>query len=245
MILGIFGYGKMGKAIEQLAKDLNQINDVVIYRKNDDLNSFLEKIDIIIDFSVKDATEQLLDFLISSDFAKPLLIGTTALSENTASNIVRYSKKAPVIIASNFSLGANIQAVILEKISKVLAKDYDIDIIDIHHREKLDSPSGTAYMLADHINKGLENAGISKREIVTDRSANPKRSADEIAIASIRAGNATGEHSVIFSGKYDSITISHKVDRRELLAMGAIKTAIWLKDQKAGMHNIREMLNIG
>jgi 4-hydroxy-tetrahydrodipicolinate reductase len=244
MKVGIFGFGKMGKAISELSQKFTEINSVRIYSCNDnDLKFFISDCDVILDFSVAEATENLTNYILENNiFPKSILIGTTALSEKTSQNISEISKKTAILKTANMSIGANIQAFISQKLAQILGNDYDIDILDIHHKEKKDAPSGTAFMIADAINNGLESSTGKKYKIITDRSSNPVRGDNEISISSIRAGKATGTHEVLFTGHYDSISITHKVDKRELLAIGALKAAIWLSKQKPNLYNMQDFI---
>ena len=240
--LGIFGSnGRMGKAIVRCAYSFSEIHNVNEYSREADIKEFIHNSDFILDFSSSEGTKLLLNSLLAVS-PKPLLIGTTALAEENKSIINQLSRTIPVMEAPNVSIGANLQAVIAEKLASILGKEYDPEIIDIHHKQKKDTPSGTALMLADSINAGFITAGIAKSRIIVDRSSQPERHSEEISIASLRAGNVIGSHSVNFFGLYDSLSISHKVDSRDLLAISALKAVLWLKNNKAGKYTIRDMI---
>lgn len=238
--LGIFGAnGKMGKAIYHIASQMSELS-IMPFKRGDDITIFIEKSDFIIDFSNNEGTIFLTKAL-QQHKPKPLLIGTTALSAGCLKQIDDLSNICPIMVAPNCSISANLQALIVEKMANTLT-EYDIEIIDIHHKHKKDAPSGTALMLAKSINKGLCDAGLSEYNIITARSQNPLRSKEEISISSLRAGNVVGEHIVSFYGEFDSFSITHKAYNRELFAHGAIKSILWLKDKKAGKYSIRDML---
>lgn len=245
MILGIYGYGKMGQAIHRLSSQYEQISSIEIYRSRDhDLQAFLSKCDVIADFSLASASSRLTEIILQErQFPKALLIGTTDLTDKTRENIELISENLAILQSNNFSIGANLLASLCKKISATL-QNYDVDIVEIHHKQKLDSPSGTAKMLAESINEGFIESGMSGHKIILDRSTNPVRSDNEISISSIRAGKATGKHEVIFTGNLDSISISHQVENRDLLADGALKTAMWLSKQKPGLYKINDFLCI-
>lgn len=250
MKLGIFGYGKMGKMLEVIAPQFSEISATKVYSRSGDINEFIASSDIIIDFSNAQGAEFLLESLLASKklpktlLPKAFVIGSTGLSETVKHNFFDLSKKIPVIHESNFSLCTHLQAYIAEKIALVLGNKYDIDIIDVHHKHKLDSPSGTSYMLARSINSALDKAGLEKHEIVTDRFSSPVRGPKEIAISSIRTGNVVGKHEVMFQGEYDSISITHNVEKREVFAIGAIKSGLWLTGKPNGVHKFRDMLGL-
>lgn len=241
--LGIVGSsGRMGVAIRNNLSRFIDSNNPRLYILGEDINEFIRDSDYIVDFSSSFGTELLVKAMLDNE-AKPLLIGTTAISDNCKQIIGFLSKKIPVMEAPNVSIGANLQALIAEKLAAILGEEYDPEIIDIHHKEKKDAPSGTALMLAQSINSGFVKNGFAESKIVISRANDPIRETNEIAISSIRAGNITGEHIVSFFGEFDSLTISHKVENRDLLAISAIKAILWLKDKKPGKYYIRDMIS--
>jgi 4-hydroxy-tetrahydrodipicolinate reductase len=244
MKLGIYGYGKMGKAINNLIDQFDEIDSVEHYSlESKDLESFILNNDVILDFSTAQATDILLDYMINKNiFPKSILIGTTALSDKAYANMKLLSEKSAILYSSNVSIGANIQAFLANKLAQIFGNDYEIDIIDLHHSEKKDAPSGTAFMIADSINKGIKSKTGNIYKIVTDRSANPERKKQEISICSVRAGSIPGTHEVLFSGKYDSIKLTHRVEKRELLANAAIKVGIWLSSQAKGIYTMNDFI---
>lgn len=238
MILGIFGYGKMGKSIESVSADFKDVTEIIICDKGNSITDFIEKSDFIIDFAIPEATNLLVKELIKNP--KPALIGTTDLSEETLEYIKEISKNTSIMQVSNVSIGANLLAKTGARISHILGDEYDIDITDIHHREKIDAPSGTALMIANEINKSHNN----EFEIITSRANNPIRGKKEIAINTTRAGRVAGEHTVTFTGELDSFSITQTIFKRELLSKGALKAAIWTKNQKNGSYVISDMIDL-
>lgn len=220
--LGLVGYGKMGQAIEKLAAGNSVISKVNIYRQGDDIKSFVRDSDFFIDFSSSDGTEILVSSLLETT-AKPTLIGTTNLSFECKDKIGLLAEKTSVMVAPNVSIASNLQALVSQKIASILGASYKADIVDIHHIHKKDAPSGTALMLKDYINKGFEQ---------------------KIEILSRREGEVIGEHIVSFHGNDDSLTITHKVQNRELFARGAIAAILWLNNQKSGNYTMQDMLKI-
>lgn len=245
MKLGIFGYGKMGKMLEAIAHEFTQISSIKVYSRNEDISQFIGEIDFLIDFSNSQGAEFLIETLLTSKkLPKAFVSGSTGLSEDIKNKLSELSNKLPIMHEANFSLCTHLQAYMAEKMVLALGDKYDIDIIDVHHKHKLDSPSGTSYMLADSINQSLETAGLDKHKIVTDRFSNPVRGPNEIAISSIRTGNVVGKHEVMFQGEYDSISITHNVEKREVFAIGAIKSGLWLTGKPNGVHKFRDMLGL-
>lgn len=237
-VLGIYGYGKMGKSIQDIIADFSEISSYQIYNNENSITEFISKSDFIIDFSTPKGTNNLVTFLLNNP--KPVLIGTTDLSDESKEKIEKLSKITPVMVTANVSLGANLVAKLAAKISSILGDDYDIDITDIHHKEKLDAPSGTAFMIADAINSENNN----KFKIIKSRSDHPRREENEIGITSIRSANIPGEHQISFISELDSIELKHKITNRKLLANGAIKVALWLKNKDKGFYKMSDMFDL-
>jgi len=221
-VLGLVGYGKMGQAIEKLASNNSAITKVNIFRQGDDIKSFVRGSDFFIDFSSSDGAEILVGSLLETT-PKPTLIGTTNLSASCKEKIALLAEKTSVMVAPNVSIASNLQALVSQKIASILGASYKADIVDIHHIHKKDAPSGTALMLKEFINKGFEQ---------------------KIEISSIREGEVIGEHIVNFHGNDDSLTITHKVENRELFARGAISAILWLAKQKPENYTMQDMLKI-
>lgn len=194
--------------------------------------------DVIIDFSTAKAIPSLLDFAV--DRKIPLVLCTTGLSEEMLKSVYEASEKVAILKSANMSVGVNL----LMKLLKTAAKDlygsgFDIEILEKHHNQKIDSPSGTALALADAINEEFDN----KYEYVYDRSGNKeKRSDNEIGISAIRGGTIVGEHDVIFAGVDEVITFSHTALSKSIFAVGAIKAARFLAGKKPGFYTMKEVL---
>ncbi len=236
MKLGIFGYGKMGIKIHALAKDNNKITDIMICDKNSDLASFIADVDVILDFSIKEATRSLVEALaINSAKVRAILIGTTALDLETQASLNILATKIAVLHAPNVSIGANLLSYISAKVAEMLGDSYDIDILEQHHRNKVDAPSGTALMIGENI------ASKTGGEISKSTSSRKK---NELMIHSIRSGNIFGDHEVQFCGEYDSFSISHRIESRDLLAISAIKVALWLDTKPPALYKISDILGI-
>ena len=191
--------------------------------------------DVIIDFSIPEATFKILEF--AQKHKIPTVIATTGLSENQISKLEEYSKEFPIFRSSNMSYEINLMANLVAQLAKKLS-DSDIEIIETHHNRKIDSPSGTALILADSINKALDN----KMSYEYDRhSKREKRSKTEIGIHSIRGGNEVGKHSVIFFGNNESFEITHNVNSRAVFANGAIKAALFIVHKDNGLYNMNNL----
>ena len=192
--------------------------------------------DVIIDFSIPKATFAILEF--AKEHSIPIVIATTGFSEEELNLINEYSKSIPIFMSSNMSYEINLMSKILAEVSKKLPNS-DIEIIETHHNRKIDSPSGTALLLANSINNSLDN----QMHFEYDRhSKREKRNKKEIGIHSIRGGNEVGKHTVIFFGENESFEITHNVLSRSVFADGAIKAAFFVMHQNNGIYNMDNII---
>ncbi|MCF0126278.1 MAG: 4-hydroxy-tetrahydrodipicolinate reductase [Clostridia bacterium] len=212
----------------------NDENGFPIYNKYENIK---ETSDVIIDFSVPVATMQILKY--AKDKKIPIVIATTGFSEEQLEEIKTVSNEIPVFISSNMSLDINLMVDLVQKVAKVL-NDTDIEIVETHHNRKVDSPSGTAILLANAINDVLEN----KKKYEFDRmQKREKRSKDEIGFSSIRGGNIVGEHIVKFFGESETLEIKHTAYSRQVFVEGAIKAAMFIVNKKTGMYNMKSLVD--
>lgn len=201
-----------------------------------DINLIDKHPDIIIDFSTPEATINTLEFAKQNNI--PIVVATTGFSVEQLSIIENYSKIIPVFRSSNMSYEINLMANIVSKLSTLL-KDSDIEIVETHHRNKIDSPSGTALILADSINNALNN----EMDYQYDRhSVRQKRPDKEIGIHSIRGGTEVGKHTVMFLGENETFEITHTVTSRSIFAKGALKAAKFLVNKKAGLYDMKDLI---
>lgn len=200
------------------------------------IDKIMEKVDVIIDFSVPVATFEILKYAKKNK--TPIVIATTGFSKEQLEEIKKLSKEIPVFRSSNMSLDINLMASLIQKVAQVLT-EADIEIVETHHNRKVDSPSGTAILLADAINEVLEN----KKEYTFDRmQKREKRSKDEIGFSSIRGGNIVGEHSVKFFGESESLEIKHTAYSRQVFAEGAINAAKFIVAQEPGLYDMKNLV---
>ncbi|MBN8827676.1 MAG: 4-hydroxy-tetrahydrodipicolinate reductase [Sphingobacteriia bacterium] len=200
------------------------------------LENYIKNANIIIDFSKPESTLKHIETI--AKFNKPLVIGTTGINENSMEMIREYSKKIPILYSSNFSLGVNLLKEALQFICKKLDNDFDIEIIEAHHRHKIDAPSGTSLSLANSIIEVMPN-----KKIITNERFNPhKREANEIGMAVVRGGNVFGEHEVRFIGDDEEIFIGHTAFNRKTFAKGSLMAAEWLINQPFGFYKFKNIL---
>jgi len=192
--------------------------------------------DVAIDFSVPEATVELVKLALKSN--TKLVIGTTGLNDEQKKVIEEASRKIPIVMSPNFSVGVNVFWKILEVASKLL-KEYDVEIVEVHHRFKRDAPSGTALKAAEIVKNEL---GVEK--LVFGRSGECLRG-DEIGVMAIRGGDVVGEHFVMFIGFGERIEINHRAWSREIFARGAIKAAEWIMNvDKPGLYGMKDVLGV-
>ena len=237
--------GKMGQILLSEISNCNNLevvagvdidsdnSNIPIYN---DTSLIKEDVDVIIDFSIPSATMNILEYANNKKI--PVVIATTGFSDMELDKIKNYSKNIPIFHSSNMSFEINLMCDIVSKLA--LKLNSDIEIVETHHRNKVDSPSGTALMIADSINEALDN----KMDYMYDRhSVREKRSDNEIGIHSIRGGTEVGKHTVMFLGDNESFEISHTVTSRSVFAKGAIKAAEFIVKQENGLYNMKDLIN--
>ena len=201
----------------------------------------LKKADAIIDFSTPEATMKTVEDAIASK--KALVIGTTGFSLHQREEIKELAKTVPIVMAPNMSIGVNLLLKLVHLTASVLGSDYDIEIVEAHHRHKKDAPSGTAIRIAEvvaaAVDRDLEKVAVYERKGIVG-----ERRPEEIGIQSIRAGDIVGDHTVIFGGVGERIELIHKASSRETFAMGAVKAARWVVDRPNGIYDMQDVLGL-
>ena len=207
----------------------------------DDLSSRKDHFDVLIDFTRPEGTLEHIKFCTLHH--KQMIIGTTGFDEVGKAQIKTASEKIGIVFASNFSVGVNLVFKLLEKAAKVMGDYCDIEIIEAHHRHKVDAPSGTALSMGEHIAKtlgrDLKEQGVFCREGITG-----ERKRDEIGFSTIRAADVVGEHSVWFADIGERVEIAHKASSRMTFANGAVRAAKWLADKPAGLFDMTDVLDL-
>lgn len=192
--------------------------------------------DVIIDFSNPIVLDGLLAYAVSNQI--PAVICTTGYQQEQIQKIHQAAEKIPVFYSGNMSLGINLIIELAKKAASVFGEDFDIEIIEQHHNQKLDAPSGTALMIADAV-----SSVRAESEYIYDRHAyRKKREKKEIGIHSVRGGNIVGEHEVIFAGQDEILKISHSARSKTVFAVGALNAAVFLKNQAPGMYDMSDLL---
>lgn len=239
--------GKMGKMVADCIKDTDGIEITagvdLVETKCDfpfytSFNDVKDEFDVLIDFSNAKALDGVLEFAKKNNL--PCVLCTTGYKQSQIEQIKDFSNTVPVFRSANMSLGVNLICNIAKQTAKKLGLDYDIEIVEKHHNQKLDSPSGTALMIADSIN---EECGKQYMYEYDRHSKRAKRTEKEIGIHSVRGGTIVGEHDVIFAGKDEVITLSHTAQSREIFARGAISAAKFIHNKKAGLYDMNNLIN--
>ena len=254
--LGIMGpSGRMGKSLITVSKEFKNFQVVSLCDHKDsesigkiidgievlpDLENFLQNVDIVIDFTTPNATLELLKKLSNKKLVG-LVTGTTGYDENQVAKFNSYSKGLKVLKASNMSYGINLLQKICEELSSKIGVDADIEILETHHKHKLDAPSGTALSIGNAIKKGRDKIEKSKF-IYRGIDFNKKRDKGDIGFSAIRGGDIIGDHSVHFFLNGERLEISHKATDRKVFSIGALRAAEWLKKQEPGLYSLADMV---
>lgn len=240
--------GRMGQVVSGLVKEdagiefvagidsyTEKKNDYPVFAKISDCDV---EADVIIDFSNAAAVDDLLDYCVEKQV--PVVLCSTGLSEEQLQKVEEASKKVAVLKSANMSLGINLLLKLLQNATRVLAPaGYDIELVERHHNQKLDAPSGTAIALADSINESMDNA----YEYVYDRSqVRKKREAKEIGISAVRGGTIVGEHEVIYAGTDEVIEFKHTAYSRTVFGKGAVEAAKFLAGKEAGRYDMADVI---
>lgn len=236
----------LGLALEhdkhpELGKDMGALNGegtmgimLTAQFKNENLNS-------LIDFSHPEASVKMAKLCAENKIA--FVTGTTGMTENQLQEIRSLSNKIPILIGSNMSIGVNLLFKFAAQIAKALGDEYDIEIIEKHHRFKKDAPSGTALSIAqsiaDEIKRDLKQVGVYGREGQTG-----ERTQKEIGVHAIRAGDIVGEHTIIYGALGETIELTHKAHTRDTFASGAVKASKWIAGRKPGLYTMYDVLGL-
>lgn len=239
--------GKMGKIVTECCKKFKNIEIVGgIYRVQEDSSfpiftspeAVNIEYDVLLDFSRADALNGLLD--LTEKTKKPLVICSTGFTDEQLALINEKSKTLPLFKSANLSLGISLINSLLKKVAPLLYGNYDIEIIEKHHNQKVDAPSGTALLLADTIKDSLKD----KTKYVYGREGHAKREENEIGIHAIRGGSIVGDHHIIFAGSGEIIELTHKAISREVFAVGALKACEFMASvTQPGLYNMDDVIN--
>ncbi|MBX7278491.1 4-hydroxy-tetrahydrodipicolinate reductase [Pseudomonas sp. ERGC3:05] len=209
------------------------------------LSGNLEKVaddfDVLIDFTLPEVMLKNLAFCRKA--GKAMVIGTTGLSAEQKQLLVEAGKDIPVVFAANFSVGVNLSLKLLDMAARVLGEDADIEIIETHHRHKIDAPSGTALRMGEAIADAL-GRDLSKVAVYGREGHTGARARDTIGFATVRGGDVVGDHTVLFATEGERLEITHKASSRMTFAKGAVRAALWLESREPGLYDMRDVLDL-
>ncbi|WP_296176648.1 4-hydroxy-tetrahydrodipicolinate reductase [Psychrobacter sp. UBA2769] len=207
----------------------------------DDLKAVINDIDVLIDFSLPDATEQNMQICAANKVA--MVIGTTGFNEQQEQVLTEASKQIAIVYAGNYSTGVNLSLKLLGMAAKAFGNDADVEVIEAHHKHKIDAPSGTAYMMAEAVaearGQNLKDVAVYGREGQTG-----ERKAGTIGIHAIRGGEIIGDHTVMFIADGEVVEITHRARARMTFAAGAVRAATWVIKQEVGQYNMQDVLGL-
>ncbi len=233
--------GRMGQALIACAKSIHGLEVVATIGKGDNLAAVIQNGDVVIDFSAHAATVEVAKICAANK--KALVIGTTGHTDTDTFEIKQHKSAIPIVWASNFSTGVNTLFWLTRKAAEILGPDFDLEVVEMHHRLKKDAPSGTAKSLAEiladvrklHLN---EAARHGRQGLVGERKHS------EIGVHAIRGGDVVGDHTVIFANVGERVELTHKASSRDTFANGALRAAQWLVQQKPGLYDMQDVLGL-
>lgn len=204
---------------------------------------WIRQADVVIDFSSPELLARLLEMHGEALAGTALVIGTTGLDAADQGRIDAQARRSPVLQAANFSVGVNVLLALAEKAAAALGAEYDVEIMEAHHRRKVDAPSGTALALGESVAAGR---GVALADVRVDgRSGRPgERPVGEVGFHSVRGGDIVGEHEVMFIGERERVTLGHMAQDRALFAEGALRAAKWLAGREPGAYSMRDVLGL-
>jgi 4-hydroxy-tetrahydrodipicolinate reductase len=231
----------MGQALIEAINSSSQSDFGAGFDKGDNLIDSLKNFEVLIDFSRPEASLNAL--AVCKDAGKAMVIGTTGFTDSELELIGQASKEIPIVFAPNMSVGVNLTLKILETSAKVIGPDSSIEIIEAHHRYKVDSPSGTALkmgeVIANALGRDLSECAVYGREGIEE-----PRDMNTIGFSSIRGGDVVGEHTVAFFMDGERVEITHKASSRMIYANGAVRAANWLSDKSSGLYSMQDVLEL-
>ena len=233
--------GRMGQTIIEAISQNDKVSLCATLDKGDDLSAALDQFDVLIDFTRPEATLEYLT--ICQNSAKAMVIGTTGFSDEQLQVINNAANNMPIVFAPNMSVGVNLSLKLLDMAARVIGEDADIEIVEAHHRHKVDAPSGTALkmgeVVANALGRDLSECAVYGREGIEE-----PRDRQTIGFSTIRGGDVVGEHTVSFFMEGERVEVTHKASSRLTFANGAVRAASWLKGQSAGLYSMQDVLDL-
>jgi 4-hydroxy-tetrahydrodipicolinate reductase len=233
--------GRMGQALMACAAREASLKVVGQIDAGGDLDAVIAQADVVIDFSSHDATAGLAE--ICARHKKAVVIGTTGHADAEKAQITKLKSQIPIVMASNFSTGVNTLFWLTRKAAEILGPEFDLEVVEMHHRLKKDAPSGTATTLAEIL------ANVRQQQLAEVIRHGRKgivgaRTATEIGMHALRGGDVVGDHTVIFAANGERLELTHKASSRETFANGALRAAQWVVKQKPGLYDMQDVLGL-
>lgn len=239
LITGISG--RMGQSVLQAVEQTPGTVPAGTHDSGQDIVEALMNARCVIDFSHHSFTKELLDAAVAA--GTPLVIGTTGHTDEERAAITEASRSLPIVFASNFSVGVNALFWLTRRAARLLDDSFDVEVVEMHHRHKIDAPSGTALRLLEIL---CEEKGLSLNENVThgrEGLVGPRPSA-QIGMHTLRGGDVVGDHTIIFAADGERVELAHKASSRMTFARGAVKAALWLQGMPVGLYDMEDVLGL-
>jgi 4-hydroxy-tetrahydrodipicolinate reductase len=233
--------GRMGQALINCASRFRELQITGKIDADDDIKTVIDNCDAVIDFSFHNATPAIAD--LCAERRKALVIGTTGHNDAEREQILSAAKKVPTVWASNYSTGVNALFWLTRKAAEILGPDFDLEVIEMHHRLKKDAPSGTAATLGEIL---AEVRGLQTKEALRHGREGivGERTKTEIGMHSLRGGDVVGDHTVIYSNVGERLELTHKASSRDTFANGALRAALWVVKQRPGLYSMQDVLGL-
>ena len=234
--------GRMGKTVQEAVEANPNTKIGAIHDVGNDLKLAMTQAKCVIDFTMHEFTSELLSTALERK--KPLVIGTTGHSEEEREKITLASKEIPIVYAPNFSIGVNTLFWLTKKATEILGNERcDIEVTEMHHRHKIDAPSGTARRLLEILNEATDTS--YEEDIIHGRFGNiGPRPQKKIGMHTLRGGDVVGDHTVMFAADGERIELTHKASSRMTFASGAVTAAVWLQDKESGLYDMQDVLGL-
>jgi 4-hydroxy-tetrahydrodipicolinate reductase len=231
--------GKMGLAVAAAAPKMG-VTVGAVTDQGDDVAAVINSVDVVVDFSNSKATKALLE--IAASAGKPIVLGTTGHSPEEKAALRKVAARVPCVWAGNFSIGVNLLFALTRKAARVLGDDFDAEVLEMHHRMKIDAPSGTAARLAEII---LEERKLDRGALRHGREGiTGERKRAEVGVHSLRGGDVVGDHTVFFASMGERIELTHRASDRAVFAQGALRAAQWVVSQPPGVYDMQDVLGL-
>jgi 4-hydroxy-tetrahydrodipicolinate reductase len=231
--------GRMGAAVAAAAPGMG-VTVAASTDQGDDLSGVISPVDVVVDFSSAKATRALLE--LAALKGKPVVIGTTGHAPKEKEALLGLAARVPCVWAGNFSVGVNLLFALTRRASRALGEDYDAEILEMHHRMKVDAPSGTAARLVEII---LEERKLDRGALRHGREGiTGERTRSEVGVHSLRGGDVIGDHTVIFAGMGERLELTHRASDRTVFAHGALRAAQWVVGRKPGVYDMQDVLGL-